>query len=148
MDKITAASTHIRDVFRNKIRGMKKPDTQSVVLANLRMLRERRGDTIRDIAHRSGVPRSTVERIFSGKSEITINNAGALAAAYGLEGWHLLMKRLPEDLEQTKSIARLYKAYFASTREGREHITMVADREARYSGLKEPNGDEPTGTGA
>lgn len=108
---------------------------------NVRALKERHGDSYRSLSKRSGVPRTTVERVVKGEGGITIETCNQIAAAYGLQGWQLMMKNLPEDMVESKSISKLIEGYFSSSPEGREHITRVAEREAKYKEINNGGGD-------
>ena len=91
------------------------------------------GDSTHSLAKRSGIPQRTVANVLSGNHKISVEAADTLAAAYGLDGWHLLLPDLPADLTQSKKIGKLYRQYLSSSKTGREHIELVADREAEYA---------------
>lgn len=91
-------------------------------------------DTTYALAKRSRMPQSSIMNILSGKHAISIDKAEAIAAAYGLEGWHLLLRDLPADLQGSPSISRLVDAYIHSSKDGRDLIDRIADRESKYSG--------------
>lgn len=110
---------------------MKKP-TDQVVIENLKILMEMRGDTTYSLAKRSGVPQGTVSRIILGKNKISVENADKLAAAYGLDGWHLLLRNLSGDLLGSPRVEKLYERYLAASEEGRNYIDAVAERESKY----------------
>lgn len=76
-----------------------------------------------------------------------VENVEAVAAAFGLEGWHLIMPSLIEDLESDTSIRRIYDAYMESNQEGRRHIQRVAEREAEYQHRWVPDDPPARGSG-
>ena len=92
-----------------------------------------RGDTTYSLAKRSGVPQGTVSRIILGKNKISIENADKLAAAYGLDGWHLLLRNLDADLLGSPRVEKLYERYLSATAEGRDYIDAVVERESKYT---------------
>ena len=104
-----------------------------VVIDNIKKLMRLRGDSIRDLAERSNIHKSTIGNLLSGRHKISVEAADAIARAYGLEGWHLLMPNLSDDLIQSPTISRLVQSYVAADDKGREHICHVAEREAAYS---------------
>lgn len=112
---------------------MKKKRTAQYVSMNLNVLKDQHGDSYRTIEKRSGVPKSTVERVLKGDGAISIDTCDDLASAYGLQVWQLMMKNLPSDMHESKTISKLIHSYFHSTPEGREHIARVAERESKYS---------------
>jgi transcriptional regulator with XRE-family HTH domain len=142
MYEIAAVSNHYWFSGRYKIGIMKKPSTREVFIANTKMLMELAGDSQHALAKKSGLRQSTLSNMLSGRHNIAVENAEAVAKVYGLEGWHLLLRNLPKDLRETKSISKLVKGYLASSAEGRELIGRIAEREAVYEGSQE-DGSEP-----
>jgi len=141
MDTKTVASTLIWDYAQNTMAGMsnRRPTSDSVAM-NLKWLKDLAGDNYREMARRSGVSKSAVQRILAGEQSATVEQAGALASAYGLDGWHLLLPNLPHDIAQTKTLSKLVDDYFSSSATGKIHISRVADLEAR------DHGHDDTGT--
>jgi transcriptional regulator with XRE-family HTH domain len=111
---------------------MKTPETRKTVIANIKALMDAAGESQHSLVKRIGWRQSTLGNLLSGNHNIAIERAEVIAQAYGLEGWHLLLKDLPQDLQRSKTIAKLFAAYMASSEEGRAHIDMVAEREASY----------------
>lgn len=132
MDEFTAVSNHYWVSNENILTGMETPSTRAVVIANIRMLMEAAQESQHSLAKRLGWKQSTLSNLLSGRHNIAIERAEAIAQAYGLEGWHLLLKDLPRDLAKSKTIGRLFSDYMSASDEGKEHIGMVAEREARY----------------
>ena len=110
---------------------MKMP-TKQVVIENIRRLMAHNEDTTYSLAERSGVPQSTVVNMLSGKHKISIETTEQIAQAYGLEGWHLLMRNLSADLLQSSRLEKLCERYLAASSEGRAYIDSVAERESKY----------------
>jgi len=111
---------------------MEKPSTRQIVIANIRALMEAAGDSEHALAKKSGMRQSTLNNMLSGRHNISVERAEMVAKVYGLEGWHLLLRNLPKDLRESKTISRLFESYCASSDEGRAHISRVAEREAKY----------------
>lgn len=110
--------------------------TKDVVIENVKTLMGMRGDTTYSLAERSGLAQSTVSNILSGRHKISVDTADVLAAAYGLDGWHLLLRDLSSDLLGSPRVTKLYELYLAASDEGREYIESVAERESKYSSNK------------
>lgn len=143
MDKIAGVSNHYWFSGRNTIWGMKR-DTRQVVIDNINMLLEVSGDSQHDLAKRLGWKQSTISNMLSGRHHISIERADAIAQAYGLEGWHLLLRGLPRDLHESETISALFANYLKSSSMGRTNINRVAEMEARYTDPE--NNGNPTGT--
>lgn len=122
--------------LRNKLSCMGKSTTDTLI-DNLNYLKELHGDSVYSIGKRAKMSPRTVSNILAREQDkVSIEQAEALASAYGLKGWHLLIDSLPRDLIESPSIAKLFGDFVASSEEGRTHIKMVADREASYSSTK------------
>jgi transcriptional regulator with XRE-family HTH domain len=110
---------------------MRKP-TKEVVIENIKTLMKINSDTTYSLAERSGLAQSTVVNILSGRHKISVEAADQIAAAYKLEGWHLLMRNLNSDLIASPRLGQLYERYLAASGEGRAYIDAVAERESKY----------------
>lgn len=89
-------------------------------------------DSTYTLGKRAGMSQKTVHNVLAGRHKVSVESADKLAGAYGLAGWHLLLPGLPKDLLESKSISNLYNSYLSASKEGREMIDRVADREAEY----------------
>lgn len=114
------------------------------MIANIRMLMSIAGDSEHSLAKKVGIRQSTISNMLSGRHRIDIEKAEAIANVYGLEGWHLLLKDLPRDLRESKTISKLFASYIKSSPEGRDLINRIADREAHYG--PEDGDTKPTNT--
>lgn len=85
------------------------------------------------LAARSGVAQHTISDIMNQKSAATLDTVSTLAAAFGLDMWHLLMPGLPDELKKSEAVPRLYANYARASEEGRRYIEIAAEREAAYS---------------
>lgn len=112
---------------------MKKNTAKSLV-ENLNHLMDSTGLNARQISERSGISPRAVAYYISGERVPDIEMAEKLAKVFGLEGWHLIMPNLPDDLKEHKRLRSLLENYNVASKEGKDHITMVAEREARYGG--------------
>lgn len=113
---------------------MSKKNTVITLARNLNMLMRASGNMSRaDLARRSGVSARMVAYICNAEKTTTIETAQALAEVFGLEGWHLIMPNLPDGINRSKKLSMLLENYSGSSKEGKEMITMIAEREAKYS---------------
>lgn len=113
--------------------GAKKTSTAENFVANLRFLMRLNDISQTTLAKKSGVSQKSISNILNGNQIPSIEMAEQLAAAFGLEGWHMIMPNLPDDLRSSSALSKLYKGFIKATPEGRKHIEMVAEREAAYS---------------
>lgn len=97
-----------------------------------------------ELARQSDVSQKTISNILNPEVEQSpsIETAEKLAKPFGLEGWHLIMPNLPDDLVSSPSIERLLNSYINSSQEGRDMINKVADRESKYASTTNIGGAE------
>jgi transcriptional regulator with XRE-family HTH domain len=84
-----------------------------------------------ELAAKSGVSQTMISSVLGQKSGCAVETADALAHAFGLTGWHLLMPGLSEDLLKSKAIQRLLETYINATPEGQALIDAMALRESQ-----------------
>jgi transcriptional regulator with XRE-family HTH domain len=109
-----------------------RPLIASSVSKNLRVLLDLTMDGNQsELARQSGVSQRHISDIINGRTECTYPIAAALAAPFGLIGWHLQLPDLPKDLVASPAIARLVAAYIDADDAGREFMDAAARREAK-----------------
>lgn len=130
----------IPDVRNQGVRVVKtdKQQPRESLAVNLRHLMDLNDYVEDDVARLAKVSQKTINNILNKTTSVTLDKVEAVAAVFGLSGWQLILPNLPAELAEGGSIAKLYKGYIKATPEGRQHIEMVAQREAAYSGN---NGD-------
>ena len=84
------------------------------------------------LATKSGVSERMIGYILAKEKVPTIEVADALASAFDLPGWMLLMPDLPVRIAKTGKLQSLIVKYARSSDEGREYIDRVAEHEAKY----------------
>lgn len=115
---------------------MSKPThkaTRAALAKNVQYLMDKHGDTQTSLAKRANVTQSNVSYILSTERNVRLDTIEAIAAAYGLWGWHLLNPDLPQDLIDSPSLSKLVDSYIETTPEGRALIDAIAAREANYT---------------
>lgn len=110
---------------------IRRNDTRKTVSHNLRALLDMRKWSEHDLAKASGIAQKTINNILTGKSACTVDTAGALAKAFNLQAWHLLIPDLPKELVTSPSLGAIVADWISATPEGRDHIEMVARREGK-----------------
>lgn len=114
-----------------------KNTTRHTLAGNLKVLMDTKGWTQTQTATKSGVSQRTVSNMLDpdGPSP-SLDKVEQIAAAFGLNGWHLIMPNLEEDLLNGSSItSKLLQSLESSSAEGRMHILRVAEREAEYNAI-------------
>jgi len=111
----------------------KRTPTTAILARNLAFLMEDRGWTQVQTGKQAGVDQKVISYILSESKVPGLDVVDKIAAAFGLNMWHLIMPTLPEDLKNHTSIRQVYDAFFESGPEGRKHILQVAEREAEYT---------------
>jgi transcriptional regulator with XRE-family HTH domain len=86
----------------------------------------------RDLETKSGVSQRQISNILTQSTSCSIETADALAAAFGLVGWHLLIPDLPNELLRSTSIGKLVTAYVRASDDTRHYMDQVAEREGKY----------------
>lgn len=120
-----------------KLRGAQqmadKNEKASDTLArNLGALMKSSGKSEHVLAKESGVSQKTINNILNRRSAPTIDTADKLARPFGLRSWHLMLPIDSAEILNTRSFETLLTHYVSSTADGREYITRVADKEAKY----------------
>ena len=83
-----------------------------------------------ELAGKSGVSQTMISSILGQKSGCAVETADALAHAFGLTGWHMLMPGLSEDLLKSKAVQKLLETYVNASPEGQAFMDAVAARES------------------
>jgi transcriptional regulator with XRE-family HTH domain len=108
-----------------------RPSTKDIVPNNLRRLMKLRDWSQVKLAQESGVSQTHISAILRGDSSCTVEMAEMLAKPFNLNGWHLLIKDLPDELVNSPSLNRLVEAYIGATHDGRDFLDAAVDRELK-----------------
>lgn len=102
---------------------------------NLHALMELHGYKQEPLAEKAGVSQRTIGNMLDPEGPATrIDNVDAVAAVFGLDGWHLIMPNLIEDLiDGSSGIAETIRNYLQASEDGKRHILRIAEREAEYN---------------
>ncbi len=85
-----------------------------------------------ELSKKSGVSPRMVSYILSGDRKPSIDVLDKLAEVLGISAWQLMIPNLHADLVKRGRLDKLIKSYASTTEDGREHIDLVAAREAQY----------------
>jgi len=99
---------------------------------NVLKLRQHHGWSQPELARKSGIPQTTISSI-----ERAVHNAGvdaieALAAAFKVPHWMLMMPNVTVDVLLSGSMPKLMEHYAKMDEQGRNLVSMVAERESDY----------------
>ena len=116
----------------SRLMAVKRPATRETLARNLRLLMSEAGWNQVELSKRSGVSQRQISNILSSNTGCSVEHADALARAFGLQGWHLIMPALRKEL-QAGAVVLLIDRYAQASTEGRSAIDRVAELESRYS---------------
>lgn len=86
-----------------------------------------------ELAAKSGVSQKKINNVLNNTQDTGSGICDQLARPFGLVGWQLMVKDLPEAvLRDGHTLRSLVENYISSSSEGRLMIDRVAEREAKY----------------
>lgn len=109
---------------------------RATLARNLSYLMDKHQLSCAALAKRSGVSAKTINNMTNTRYNVTLDSVDAVARAFGLSGWHLIMPNLPADLIESRSLENLVTRYAGLPAEGRDQVERTADREAEYFARK------------
>lgn len=112
---------------------MQRPKTQETLARNLRHLMNLREWTEQDVADHSGVSQKTVNNCLNKNYKSKVETVDQIASAFGLDGWHLILPNLVQDLESGGRLAKLITDWSDSSNDGRDAIQGLAARESKFN---------------
>ena len=109
-----------------------------------------RGDSQANLAARAGISQRAVGDILTyGTSHFknpTMKVISAVAKAFEMPPWLLMLPGLPLELAKSQRLARLVENYRDAPEEGRATVDRIAESEVRYA-VGVTKAKEKTGTG-
>jgi transcriptional regulator with XRE-family HTH domain len=104
-------------------------NTRETIARNLRELLDLREWSEHQLAARSKVAQKTINNVLHQRSACSVETAEAVARAFNLAGWHLLIPGLPSQIMKSPALFTLVQDWLTSSRDGRQLIELVARRE-------------------
>jgi len=92
---------------------------------------KRRPKTKAELSKKSGVSPRMIAYILSKERAPSIEVTDALASAFGLTGWQIIMPNLSVEAIRNGKLEKLINDYSRSSDSGKELIETIADHEAR-----------------
>jgi transcriptional regulator with XRE-family HTH domain len=77
------------------------------------------------LAEKSGVSQRMISGILSSEHGCSVETAEALAGAFKLRGWHLIMRKLPPELLDSPALSNLMDSYINATPANRDLIDRL-----------------------
>lgn len=115
--------------------GMKTADSKlrETVAANLRSLMERRDWSQAALAKKAKVSQRHISNMLSRKTGASFETLHAVAGAFGIPGWVLMIDRLSVDLLDSQKISLLVTSFCNAGPDGQSLIERLAEREAVHN---------------
>ena len=99
---------------------------KEVLSRNLAFLMALRGWNQVETAKRAHVDQKVISYVLRQAKTPGLDVVDKIAAAFGLNLWHLIMPTLPDDLTAPTSIREIYDEFFACDSEGKKLIAQIA----------------------
>lgn len=127
-------------------------NTTTLALAdNVRRLMEDAGLSQRDLAQRAGISQRAVGYLVNYQDEQdrhpTTQTVEAVARAFGIETWLLMMPGLPLELVKSKRFEKLIENYRDAPDAGRAQVERIAESEVKYAAAEAALKDSGPRTG-
>jgi transcriptional regulator with XRE-family HTH domain len=104
---------------------------------NVRRLMADTGLSQEGLAKRAGISQRAVGYLVNYRDaqdrHPTTQTIAAIALAFDLEVWQLMMPNLPFELVRSKRLARLIENYVDAPESGRAQVERIAESEVRYA---------------
>ena len=108
--------------------------TRAALAANVRTLMAAVGWSQVELSRRSGVAQRTISNLLRPETgSTTVETVTALAGAFGVEPWALLVPGLPPDVAQSPALRILIDNYLHAGPQGRRALDRIGELEAAHS---------------
>jgi transcriptional regulator with XRE-family HTH domain len=112
---------------------VERPPVAQILAVNLTALMLRRDWAQAQLAAKSGVSQRHISNVLRKKTSCSVQSLEALAGAFGLPGWLLLIEDLEVELMDSPSIPRLVKHFSSAGPDGRDLVSRQAERESVHN---------------
>lgn len=115
--------------------GMKSGDSRlrETVASNLRALMDRRDWSQTDLAKKAKVSQRHISNMLSRKTGASFETLHAVASAFGISGWMLMLEHMPVELLDSQKLPSLVASYCDSGPDGQALVERLAEREAVHN---------------
>lgn len=110
---------------------MKNQPSQTFII-NLRDLMETTNINTATLSRISGVSKRMIDYILTGERKPSIEIAGQIANAFGLNCWHIIMPSIPYNLAKSGVLDKLICDYMHCNEVSKNYISHIAERDAEY----------------
>lgn len=114
-----------------------RPAVAETLASNLTALMQKRDWTQAQLAAKSGVSQRHISNVLRKMTSCSVESLEALAGAFGLPGWLLLISGIDVSLMDTSLIPRLVDYFVGAGPEGRELVSRLAEREFAHNPQKQ-----------
>lgn len=133
--KNKSSRTHnISSDARYRKRMKKRLLPSGTVGKNIDMLIRELPMPIEDVARKSEISKRMIQYIIADQRQPTVTTAEAIAEAFGIAPWELLLPNLNAQLARSGKLNRLVRNYGAAPDQTRNYIDFVAERDAEKYG--------------
>lgn len=124
--------TSSRELYASwvKSRDLKLRDT---VAANMRMLIDERAWSQEELGKKAKVSQRHISNMLNRKTGASFETLHAVAGAFGIPGWMLMIDRLSVDLLNSQKIPLLVASFRDAGPDGKALIEKLAEREAVHN---------------
>lgn len=114
---------------QNILSGMAKqrPTPRENLVRNLSRLMQDAGDNTVSLAAKANIPQRTIYNILHSAQKVSLEQADALARAYGYTGWQIILPDLPTNPQK---LSQMMDGYLASDADTREILERIARKSA------------------
>lgn len=109
------------------------PELRKVVADNLRALMDKRDWSQETLGLKARVSQRHISNMLNRKTSASFETLNAVAAAFGIPGWLLMIANLQVDLLDSQRIPLLVDRFRLSGPDGKDLIERLADREAVHN---------------
>lgn len=111
----------------------RRHSTADTFARNLGLLIERNRLSQAELAKKSSVSQKSISNMIRGEQTPTLETLEKISAAFGVDGWQLVVPELPLELIGSPAASLLLKHFTQSSKSGRDLICRLAEREATHN---------------
>ena len=105
-----------------------RPNTRDSLAANLRLLMDMAHLDQPKLAKLSGVSQKTISNMVNRRTAPTLDKVEAVANAFGLTAWHLILPDLPKELVSGGRIEQMVSRYLHANPAERDYVDLILSR--------------------